>query len=153
MLCRGHSSLTQSEHRRLYLQGAHSHCDSRSYICMHKGTHNLIDTYRTEHWPPILCLARSRVVMCLSQRVPPASSSFFIGFLFRDLSQRHPCVCVCICTACHAQWNQSFNNKCGISWQPRSSDVPIYGAHAWPVRMLCFLLCQMLGLGWGHLFS
>lgn len=60
---------------------------------------------------------------------------------------------VCVCTACHTQWNQSFNNKCGISWQPRSSDVPIYGAHAWPVRMLCFLLCQMLGLGWGHLFS
>lgn len=116
---------------------------SHTYAC-HRGAHILVDTYRTEHWPPTLCLARSGVVMCLSQRVPPASSSVFTGFLLQDVCQHLPCEYVCV---------KVFSNKCSISWQPRSSHGPIYGAHAWPVLSLCFLLCQMLGLGWGHLFS
>ena len=81
---RGLSSFTQTGLRQLNLLGAHSHSDSHSYICMPEGTHRPHTyTCRIQHCPPILCLAHSRVVMCSSQRVPPASISHFIPIHFK----------------------------------------------------------------------
>lgn len=85
-------------------------------------------------------------VMCLCQRVLPASILCSIPVNFRGIYQRHlvalltVCVLVqCVCGAvCWTQWNHCFQNKCSISLQSQSSGVSIYGAHAWPVPPLVF---------------
>lgn len=129
----------------------HSHSDSHSYICMHEATHNLIHACSTGHWPPILCLApHSRGGHVLeSEGATSLQRSLHMltyqGHLSFPSGNTPNCVwvCACLCSpACQTQWNHSFHHKRGISRQPHSSDVSIYGAHAWPGRhSTCFARC------------
>lgn len=91
-----------------YLQGAHSLMKEHTI------------TYWAEHCPPMLCLAHSGVVMCLSQRVSPALGLcliqlHFYGHLLYQYHlltlYNHMGVCVIWVTA----------SKCGLNMKCRIS--------------------------------
>ena len=158
-----HSSFTQTEHRRPCVQGAHSHSDSHSYICMHEGTqphthmpdralttHPLSGTQQGDH------VLVSEGATSLQQ---PVHTLSFLGDIYQCRLVALLIICVhifivCLCSrACQTQWNHSFHDKCGISWQPQ----PLWCVHLWCTCLTCpdscFPLCQMAGPRWGHLFS
>lgn len=134
---------------KLSTQGAHSHSDSHSSICMHEGTHNthththMQDRALTAH--PLSGTQQGGHVL-ESEGATSLQQLLHTLFILRDIYQCRlvalltirVCIStVCLCgRACQTHWNRSFCDKRSFSRQ--SSDVSIYGAHAWPVLTLVF---------------
>lgn len=71
-----------------YREPTHILASAHTYSCMKEHTTSYTHAGRSTDLPSF-CLAHSRAVMCLSQRVPPASSRRLIPFHFRDIYQCH----------------------------------------------------------------
>lgn len=126
--------LQDVKYRRLDSKGAHLRCDSH-LIHMYPERDTQPQTH-TKHWAPNPCLARSRAVMCLIQRVPSASISLLIGSIY----QRHPCAYLCVCAQCATHGDITVFKQ---QMQRFTAATVIWCAHLWRT---CLALSR-------HLFS
>lgn len=142
---RGPSSFTQTEHTgsplTFWLSLIHMHAWRNT---QHSYTHtHMQDRALTAH--PLSGTQQGGHVL-ESEGATSLQQLLHTLFILRDIYQCRlvalltirVCIStVCLCgRACQTHWNRSFCDKRSFSRQ--SSDVSIYGAHAWPVLTLVF---------------